>query len=95
MMQPKIHYFPSAFGDIRLEQVEPGKTRVIWYSLTPQEAEAVAGLKRAAIRRRATGRWSTEEQWAALGDPDTVFKVGELLLRTREKKGAAAYAART
>ena len=77
-MQPRIHYFPSAFGDIRLEQVAKGETRVIWYSLTPQEAEAMAKLRQASTRVRARGRWATKDQWAEVGDPTTIFKVGEL-----------------
>jgi len=75
IIHPNIWYFPSAFGDIRLEQAEGSKhTLVIWYSLTPREAEAIEGLRQASLHWRRN--WATKEQWHQLREKGA-FKVGE------------------
>jgi len=48
-------YLPSFYGDIRLEQTEPGRTRVTIYSLTPAEKLAMQVLLREAEKARVVG----------------------------------------
>lgn len=72
---PHIWYFPSAFGDIRLEQAEGSReTRVIFYSLTPREAEALEGLRRTSLHWRK--KWADKETWERL-KTEGAFAVGE------------------
>lgn len=75
VFSPNIWYFPSAFGDIRLEQPEGSdKTRVIWYSLTPREAEALQTLRKASTHWRR--KWASKDAWSELAEREA-FKVGE------------------
>jgi len=72
---PNIWYFPSAFGDIRLEQADGSReTRVIFYSLTPREAEALEGLRRTSLHWRK--KWADKETWERLQE-EGAFAVGE------------------
>lgn len=73
---PNIWYFPSAFGDIRLEQAEGSSsvTRVIFYSLTPREAEALEGLRKKSLHWRR--KWATQEDWDRVRT-EGAFKVGD------------------
>ena len=72
---PNIWYFPSAFGDIRLEQAEgSGETRVIWFNLTPREAEALEGLRKASQHWRR--KWCSGEAWDKLEGREA-FRVGD------------------
>lgn len=72
---PNIWYFPSAFGDIRLEQAEGSdETRVIWFKLTPREVEALQSLRKASTHWRR--KWATKDAWSELAERQA-FAVGE------------------
>lgn len=67
IITPHIWYFPSNYGDIRLEDVGGGKgTKVIWFRLTALEAQAMKSLRKASLHGRR--KWATAEDWDNLGD---------------------------
>lgn len=46
-----IFYIPSFYGDIQLERLDDGKTRVVWFKLTPREKGALEVIRRRAIEK--------------------------------------------
>ena len=59
-----IWYFPSNYGDIRLE-AKGDCTRVIWFKLTYQEAIAMKALRKASTH--GIRKWATKKAWDDLG----------------------------
>ena len=68
-----IWYFPSNYGDIRLE-AKGDSTRVIWFKLTYQEAIAMKALRKASTH--GIRKWATKKAWAEIGEK--VFDTGIL-----------------
>ncbi len=68
-----IWYFPSNYGDIRLE-AKGDSTRVIWFKLTYQEAIAMKALRKASTH--GIRKWATKKAWSELGEK--VFDTGVL-----------------
>lgn len=70
---PKVWFFPSAYGDIRLERVDKKKTKVIYFKLTSSEVAAMRELRKVSTGMRR--RWATKEDWEAIQERD--FQTGE------------------
>lgn len=68
---PNVWYFPSRYGDIRLEKAGPKKTKIIYFKLTQGEAAAMTHLREASIRRK----WASQELWDTVQTRD--FQTGE------------------
>ncbi len=70
-----VWYFPSNYGDIRLEDINKGeKTRVIWYKLTAQEALAMEALRKSSTH--GIRKWATKKDWDKVGND--IFQAGAL-----------------
>ncbi len=73
MSTPHIWYFPTNFGDIRLEAAGAKKTKLIYFKLTPIEVQAMRKLREVStgVRRR----WATDDAWKNIQPRD--FGTGE------------------
>lgn len=96
IIRPNIWYFPSNYGDIRLEAVDNKTTKVIWFRLTVDERKAMETLRKRSIRLSMGGSWANKSDWDkigeasfSLGDPSErsiilhgpLVKVGEVLTK--------------
>lgn len=80
IIAPHIWYFPSTYGDIRLEAVSERKTKLIYFKLTPTEVKAMQDLR---SRSTATLRgWTSIEAWDKVQPRD--FETGEAAERVIE-----------
>lgn len=69
---PNIWYFPSNYGDIRLERAGDRQTKLIYFKLTPAELAAMKELRKTSVGRR---KWATDEDWKNIQPRD--FQTGE------------------
>ncbi len=70
---PNIWFFPSNYGDIRLERVDKKKTNLIYFKLTSTEVKAMQELRKASVGLRR--RWATQDTWETIQKRD--FQTGE------------------
>jgi hypothetical protein len=83
-MTPHIWYFPSTYGDIRLERVDAKRTKLIYFDLTSAERKAMTELRKASTSRRR--RWATQEAWDGIHERD--FDTGDPKERVIELAGS-------
>jgi hypothetical protein len=80
---PNVWYFPSTYGDIRLERLSDFCTKLVYGDLSPAELEAISLLRTASMGPRCG--WATREDWDAVQFDN--FQLGEPQEREIEMSG--------
>lgn len=70
---PDVWYFPTAYGDIRLERLADFRTRLIYSQLTIPEQRVMTQLRTASMAGRCD--WATQEDWDEVQNQD--FETGD------------------